>query len=347
LPQQFKKHYSLASDTALISVILPFYKPGKSLDTAIESILRQSYHHFELLLINNNADIQSAEIAASYARKDRRVCILFEKKQGIAFALNTGIADANGDLIARMDADDYSFPERLEKQYLFLKNNPETGVVSCRSVFQSSIENSRGYKLYVNWQNNIISSEEHDLNRFVESPIAHPTVMFRKSLVEKYGVYDTGVVPEDYELWLRWMDKGVKFFKIPEYLLQWNDHPARLSRTGEHYSKEAFHHIRCKYLAKWALCSIDQNKKIIVCGSSSHIRKKAQLLEANGLSIYGYTDVKINRKANFRFIPIDELKKPDEWFLVNLISKRGTGPSIRKHFSGLGFAEGRDFILAG
>jgi len=347
LPQQFKNTIGLVSDTVLISVILPFFRPGKLLATAIESILNQTYPNLELLLINNNADVQSAEIANDFSHKDSRIRILYEKEQGIAFALNKGLSKIRGEIIARMDADDVSFPQRLEKQLIYLKNHPETDVVSCRTIFHSTIEQSRGYELFVKWQNNIIASLEHELNRFVESPLAHPTVMFRKYLIEKYGMYDTGDVPEDYELWLRWMDKGVRFFKIPELLVQWNDHPKRLSRIDNHYSEDAFLRVKCFYLAQWAKCSVAKNKKIVLCGSSKFCRTKALLLEANGLSTYGYTDVKINRNNNIRFIPLDKLNSPDKWFLINLISKRGVGPSIRKHFSNLGFAEGRDFILAG
>jgi hypothetical protein len=67
---------------------------------------------------------------------------------------------------------------------------------------------SEGYALFVEWQNRLISHEEHFLSRFIESPLAHPSVMFRKNLIEKFGFYHTGTLPEDYELWLRWFDCG-------------------------------------------------------------------------------------------------------------------------------------------
>jgi glycosyltransferase involved in cell wall biosynthesis len=331
----------------LVSVILPFYHAEETLAVAIDSIINQSLTRWELLIINNNANEKSVSIAEQFALKDTRIRMIHEAKQGIAFALNTGIKASHAELIARMDADDVSHPDRLKSQTEFLNHYPDIDVVSCQTVFRSTVENNLGYQLYVEWQNSIVTPEEHALNRFVESPLAHPTVMFRKSLIEKYGMYDTGNVPEDYELWLRWMDKGVRFFKIPEPLLQWNDHHQRLSRVDEHYKKEAFFKVKCFYLAKWAARNVDKNKKIVVCGSSNTCRKRAQLLEANGLNIYGFTDVKISRNKNIRFIPIDELSQPGNWFLINMITKRGVGPSIRKYFTALGFHEGKDFILAG
>lgn len=330
-----------------VSVLLPFYEAGVELDAAIGSIVGQEFRDWELLLVDNNANEEARQIALRRAELDPRIRLLEEPRQGIAFALNTGLAWARGELIARMDADDLSHPRRLARQVQFLDSNPDIGVMATQTSFRSSLEKNEGYALFVDWQNGIVSPTEHFLSRFVESPLAHPTICFRKSLVERFGPYDTGPVPEDYELWLRWMDRGVRFYKIPEPLLTWNDHPGRLSRNHDNYSREAFYTVKCRYLARWILRELPPDKKIIVCGSSKIGRKRAQLLTELGVEIYGFTDVKTRPNRQVRFLPIDALKEPGPWFLVNFISKRGVGPAIREHFTPLGFAEGRDFILAG
>jgi hypothetical protein len=181
-------------------------------------------------------------------------------------------------MIARMDADDSSHPQRLVRQVQYLDDHPDTGAVATQTSFRSSLDKNEGYGLFVDWQNSIIESEEHFLYRFIESPVAHPTMCFRKSLVERFGSYNTGPVPEDYELWLRWMDNGVRIYKIPERLHRWNDHPGRLSRNHDNYSREAFFTVKCRYLARWMLRELPPEKKIIVCGSSKIGRKRAQLL---------------------------------------------------------------------
>jgi glycosyltransferase involved in cell wall biosynthesis len=329
-----------------ISVILPFYQNGSELDSAINSIAKQSFTDWELLLVNNNANAGASEIARKWSSADPRIKLLHEPVQGIAFALNTGLLQARADLIARMDADDISHPSRFEKQIRFLDANPEVDVVSTQTSFHSFLEMNEGYDVFTQWQNSIIAAEEHYISRFIESPLAHPTVMFRKKLIEEYGYYSTANVPEDYELWLRWFDKDVRFYKIPEPLLQWNDHQERLSRTHDNYSKEAFYTVKCAYLAAWMQRSLAENKKVVVCGSSKIVRKRADLLYELGVDVFGYTDVKRVRNRSINFIPLHQLTNPAGWFIINFISKRGVSESVRAHFMHLGFIEGKDFILA-
>lgn len=330
-----------------VSVILPFYKNGVELDAAISSIAGQSFSGWELLLVNNNASDEACRIAEQWIKADQRIKIVFEPMQGIAFALNAGLKHATSGLIARMDADDLSYPGRLKLQVDFLNQHPGIDVIATQTDFASTLPKSEGYELFIRWQNSIISPEEHMLSRFIESPLAHPTVMFRKKLIEEYGFYDTGEVPEDYELWLRWMDRGVRFHKIPAPLVQWNDHSRRLSRNHENYSKEAFFTVKCKYMAAWIKREIDPHKKIVICGSSKIIRKRADLLAGFGVDIFGYTDVKPSRNRNINFIPYTQLTDPEKWLIINFISKRGVGKAIRTHFQKLGFADGRDFIAGG
>lgn len=333
------------ADIPAISIILPFFENGPELEYAIQSILNQCFGQFELFLVNNNASAGANQIAVRMAQIDTRIKLLHESRQGIAFALNCGIEQARGEYIARMDADDISHPQRLEKQLGYLRQNPAVSVVSSQTAFHSVIESAQGYKLFVDWQNSIITPEQHALARFKESPIAHPTVMFRRQLIDQYGPYSTAELPEDYELWLRWLNRGVQFYKLPEKLLTWNDHPERLSRKHDNYSKEAFFVTKCRYMAAWLKETLPPDKKVVVCGASKIGRKRGDLLQSLGVEVFGYTDVKERRNRQINFIPIDHLHNPAEWFLINFIGKRGVGEAIKKHFSALGFVEGKDFIL--
>ncbi len=330
----------------LVSVVLPFYRTGPELEEAIRSILSQTYPHWQLILVNNNAPEFSSTLARKLAATDARVKIVSEQQQGIAYALNTGLQHSEGKYIARLDADDIALPHRLEKQVDFLERNTDTGVVSCKTIFRSVLKKSQGYEMFVNWQNSIITPHEHSLLRFIESPVAHPSVMFRKSLTEKYGPYSLRAIPEDYELWLRWLEKDVLIHKLDEFLVEWNDHSERLSRQHSNYSQEAFFTIKSEYLARWIETHVNKNKKIVVCGSSSNARKKAEKLQNLGVKVFGYTDVKTNHSPEIRFIPYTQLTEAQPWFLINLISQRGVGEKIRNYFVNLGFEEGKDFILA-
>ncbi|AHM60124.1 family 2 glycosyl transferase [Flammeovirgaceae bacterium 311] len=330
-----------------VSVLLPFYKAAATLEKAINSILEQSLQQWELLLINNNADAATAAIALRYSTMDKRILLLHESRQGIAFALNKGLAHTRAPLIARMDADDVSLPQRLQKQYQYLLEHPCIGLVACQCSFISQSQAAGGYQRFVQWQNSLVSPQDHAINRFIESPVAHPSVMFRRELIERWGGYSTEPVPEDYELWLRWMSKGILFTKLQEELVLWQDHPARLSRTHPNYSESAFLGVKMKYLAGWVHAHVAQHRKTVICGASREIRRKAALLASYNVPIYGFTDVKERNIATANFIPIDQLALDRKYFFINLISKRGVGSQVKKFLISMGFQEGPDFILAG
>src|SRR6185436_16591977 len=113
--------------------------------------------------------------------------------------------------------------------FLRTSENRPIGLVGCLVEFGGDRSASEGYALHVDWINALTTPDEIALNRFVESPLAHPSVMFRRELVEKHGGYRAGDFPEDYELWLRWMEAGARMGKVPRVLLTWQDGPGRLS----------------------------------------------------------------------------------------------------------------------
>jgi glycosyltransferase involved in cell wall biosynthesis len=337
----------MSSRTSGISVILPFYEHGPELGDAIQSIAQQTHRDWQLLLVANNAGEETLKLAQQWAQKESRITLLHEARQGIAHALNTGLNHSAHPYIARMDADDISAPERLDRQLAFLQQHLEIGVVSCRTRFEPAVEATEGFQRFVTWQNGLITPEQHFLYRFVESPVAHPSVLFRRSLVEQWGGYDTGPIPEDYELWLRWMDRGIAFYKLPEALLVWRDSPQRLTRTHPHYSQEAFFNVKCRYLASWIQNHVSPDRKIVLCGASRTGRLRGALLASHGIPIYGYTDVKKRILRDDRFVPLESITEPGSWFLINVITKRGVGEAVAGYFAGKGFREGVDFVRAG
>lgn len=328
-----------------VSVLLPYHSAAATIDGAVASIVAQTFSEWELLLIDNACTDESTSIALRWADRDPRIQLLREPRIGIAHALNNGLAQAKSHYIARMDADDVSHPERLAKQLAYLEAHPDIGVLGTRTSFTSTVGESRGMQAFVEWQNAILTPHEHFVKRFVDAPLAHPTVMFRRELVEQHGGYDTGQLPEDHELWLRWMDAGVRFAKLPEALLTWNDHARRLSRTHPNYSMDAFFSTKVKWLARWMQRKLN-GRPVIVAGSSVLCQHRAALLEAAGVPVHAYTDVKRRGVPGSTFIPHDQLPAVGEAFIVSFISQRGTGDRIAEYLAGRGLTEGGDFLLA-
>jgi glycosyltransferase involved in cell wall biosynthesis len=330
----------------VVSVLLPFRNGYSTLDAAIRSIAEQSFRDWELLLINNASMDESAFIGKDWSRRDPRIRVIEEPTIGIAHALNTGLKHATATLVARMDADDIAHPERLARQVAYMNAHPEIGVLGTRTRFDTTVEKSSGMAWFVNWQNAILTPHDHYAKRFVDAPIAHPTVMFRRELAERFGAYSTDPVPEDHELWLRWMHQGVRFAKMPEELLTWHDHPQRLSRTHAHYSVDAFFTTKAKWIAAWYKRKFTDGRPIIIAGTSGLCRDRAAKLEAQGLRISGFTDVKKRELPGYAFIAHDALPPSGEALIISFISQRGTGDRIAEYFTSRGLVEGEDFILA-
>lgn len=331
--------------TTALSILLPFRNAVATLDAAIASIAQQSFTDWELLLIDNGSNDGSSTIAHEWSRCDPRIRVVEEPTVGIAHALNIGLAQTQAPLIARMDADDISHPERLVRQVAYMNAHPVIGVLGTRTRFETTVEKSSGMRWFVQWQNSIITPRDHYIKRFVDAPLAHPTTMFRRELVDRFGGYDTGPLPEDHELWLRWMDHGVRFAKLPEELVTWNDHADRLSRTHPNYSANAFFSTKAKWMAKWLTRKLN-GRPLVIAGTSNLCRGRAQLLEAEGIVVAAFTDVKRREVPGYAFIPHDALPAPGEAFIISFISQRGTGDRIAAYLISLGLVEGEDFILA-
>jgi hypothetical protein len=196
--------------------------------------------------------------------------------------------------------------------------------------------------------NSVVSAEEIVLNRFVESPFAHPSVIFRIELIARHGGYREGDFPEDYELWLRWLDAGVPMAKVPERLLGWHDLPGRLSRKHPRYAVDAFYRIKAEYLARDLLRRASK-RPLYVWGAGRPTRKRAELLRLHGVDIEGFVDIdpkKIGQRiGRIPVISPAQLPSPPSLFVLGYVGNRGARDLTRTLLADRGYVEGRDFLM--
>ncbi|MFP4071197.1 MAG: glycosyltransferase [Desulfovibrionales bacterium] len=332
-----------------VSVIMPVFNAEKTLAQAVESILAQTFRDFELIAVDDGSLDESARILQRYARLDPRVRPVLRPHTGIVGALNAGLSRARGKYIARMDADDFSLAPRLSAQKAFLDENPDVGLVACKVGFFGDPKARRGYHTYVAWTNSLCTAEEIRLHRFVESPLAHPSVMFRKTLITELGPYRQGEFPEDYELWLRFLDHGVRMHKIDRTLLHWRDDPGRLSRTSERYSLEAFYRLKAGHLARWLERNNPHHPEVVLWGSGRTTRKRAELLQEHGIRFRAYVDVDLKKIGHIiHNVPVlspDQIPPPGKCFILPYVAKRGARQDIVSMLDELGYRMERDYIL--
>lgn len=207
----------------LISVILPVYNREKFVAGAVQSILDQTYEFFELIIVDDASTDSTLGVIKRF--HDERIRILEnEENLGVSSSRNKGICEANGEFVAFMDSDDISLPDRLEKQQALLSERPE--VLICGSWMREL--NSKKVLKYKE------KHEEIVVESLLKSPIANPTVMLRKKLMEEVSFDEELKHGEDYDFWSRAMWLG-KMYNIQEPLVLYNVHVDQLS-TG--YKKE-------------------------------------------------------------------------------------------------------------
>ncbi len=332
----------------LVTVLLPIRNAAATLSAALDSLLAQTLDDFEVAAVDDGSTDDTAAILANYARRDARVRPLSIPHGGIVAALDKAMATARGGLLARMDADDLCRPRRLELQAAALAADPGLGLVSCRVEFGGCRKACAGYARYVDWTNTLLSPEAISLGRFVESPLAHPSVMFRAAVAREHGGYRSGPFPEDYELWLRWLEAGVRMRKLPEVLLDWADPPGRLSRVDGRYSPAAFSATKAGYLARWLARHNPRHPEVVVAGAGRITRQRVELLVAHGVRIAAYLDVdprKVGRLVHGRpVLPRDQVPGPGKCFVLSAVGSHGAREDIAAFLEARGFVLGENWL---
>lgn len=208
----------------LISVIMPVYNNAKFLKEAIDSVLQQSYPHFELIIINDGSTDDSEKIILSY--HDERInYVVNTENKGLVYTLNKALQLAKGKYIARMDGDDICLPKRFEKQLKYLEQNNEVVVLASLINNIDEHNNDLGF-----WNDDFNNVSQSSIKAFMPklNCMAHPSVMMRADVVKKYN-YQSYKNAEDWGLWLNVLSDGYKIAKLNEVLLHYRIHSASMS----------------------------------------------------------------------------------------------------------------------
>lgn len=328
-----------------LSIILPFYNSEKTIERALLSILNQTFTNFECILIDNNSTDRSREIILQTIRDDKRFILTEESRQGVVFASNKGSELAKGEYIARMDSDDECLEKRFELQLLFLDENKEFGAVAGMVEFVGNEDKNLGFSRYVDWVNSVDSYDKILIKQFVESPIVNPSAMWRRETAEKHGMYRNAEFPEDYELWLRWLEAKVKIGKIQEKVLKWYDSDNRLTRTDQRYCNEAFYKVKSPFLARYLKEINPHFPKVTVWGASRISRQRAKLLVEFGVEISGFIDISKKRKLSEKLIFYKDIPERGSMFILVYVRQEKMRNQVQDYLENRGYKEGVDYLL--
>lgn len=212
--------------TPYVNVIMPVYNARRYVAAAIDSVLKQTFSDFELIVVDDGSTDGSGEEVAAF--RDSRIILLTQPNSGYPAAMNLGLSAARGEYIARMDADDLSTPERLGKQVAFLDSHPEMVFVGCR--YRRLTPNGRIYTGAAGASEAWVA-ETWDTVLSGRRRFADPSVMFRKAAAAQVGNYRTYQRSgQDVDLWLRLLEGGGEAATLNEFLYIHRMHPASLSQ---------------------------------------------------------------------------------------------------------------------
>ena len=231
-----------------VSVILPAYNCEKYIGKAIESVLQQTFTDFELIIINDGSTDKTEARIHQFA--DPRIIYLQNpENKGLIYTLNRAIEVAKGNYIARMDSDDICVQERLVKQKEYLDQHPETAMVATTINFIDANGNDNGM-----WplDRKMISPALIRSKMPFENCIAHPSIMIRADILKKLKYNPRQVNIEDYDLWLRMLNRGHVIGKINQPLLWYRMHDDSITHVHLKKGNFFFKHLRMKrkFLAK-------------------------------------------------------------------------------------------------
>lgn len=325
-----------------ISVVLPVFNAVGTLREAISSVLGQAGVAFELIVVDDSSTDNSMALASEF--DDARLRVMRNAgPKGVVGAANTGICAARGAWVARMDADDLAMPGRLERQLAYACEHPESGVVA--GMVEPMESCGPGMDRYIDWVNTLPDHESMAANRFIESPVVNPSAMVRRDWLGRVGGYRDVPWAEDHDLWLRLLEIGCLFGRVPELVLQWRDSPGRLTRSDPRYGEAARMTMRAHFLARMTAV---MERGVVICGAGKTGKMLAKNLINEGVKVHHFLEVN-PRKHGQRIhgalvkeahqLPAGE----DRPLLIGAVGTPGGRPRVRGLAREFAYREGIDY----
>lgn len=329
-----------------VSVLLPVRDAGPFLEECLDSLRAQTLADHEVVAVDDGSRDGSGEVLERAARRDPRLRVARGRARGIVSALNAALEMARAPLVARMDADDVAHPERLERQALRLEAERDSVVLGCAVRLRAEPGHaSSGMRAYVDWLNGLVDHEQIVRDLWVESPLAHPSVMMRAEALRALGGYRAFDGPEDYDLWHRARAAGLRFAKVRETLLEWRDTPQRLSRRDPRYAAERFRALKIELLEKGPLAA---GRGVVIWGAGPVGKGFGRALAGRGHRLEAFVEVdarKIGQRVHgapvVAVAAAERLRGPVH---LGAVARPEARARIRAEAARLSLVEGRDFV---
>lgn len=303
------------SKDRMISILMPFYNEEKFIEKCVQSIVDQTYKHWELIALDDQSTDSGPAIIKRFAAQDKRVKYFRNPVKGVTHALQMGLNVSYGALITRMDADDIKSPDNLDVLQSGIRNS---GIVSTACVKYFSDEEDGlmgGYQRYEDWINSVISSGTCFEHIYRECTIPSPNWMMYRSDLERAGGFRSTRRPEDYELSLRFHKAGLKIATSDKVIHYWRDHRGRVTRNDDRYSDNFFLDLKLPFFLE---VELKPGHDLVLLGAGRKAKMIARQLVDRGIPFKWYTNnekkagldiygVRLKHQNDINFIESDRI----------------------------------------
>jgi glycosyltransferase involved in cell wall biosynthesis len=328
-----------------VSVMLPVRDAEATLPACLDSLSGQTLRDHEVVAVDDGSRDGTPALLQRAARRDARLRTVTLPRSGLVAALNAALAHCRAPLVARMDADDVAHPERLARQARRLEDDARTHVLGCRVRLFGGAPGNAGMCSYVAWLNALVDHDAIVRDLYVESPLAHPSVMMRTADLRALCGYRSFDGPEDYDLWLRAHARGMRFAKDADVLLEWRDGPDRLTRRDPRYAPDRFRDLKLDALAAGPLRA---GRPVVVWGAGPIGKGWARALVARGLRLAAFVEVNPRQVGRVLHgapvVPVAAAPRFTGALHLAAVGQPGARERIRAAAAALGLAEGRDLV---
>lgn len=259
----------------LISILIPFKNTEAFIADCLNSILKQSYTNWEVLIVDDHSTDSSYKIVNAFADANARITLLKNNGSGIIDALRLAFKSSTGALITRMDSDDLMLPNKLQVLAHGLLKYGKQHVALGLVHYFSATGIKDGYKNYEIWLNTLTKTGCNYNEIYKECVIPSPCWMLYRDDLIACNAFNPNTYPEDYDLAFRFYKHGYKCIPCNETLHHWRDYSSRASRTDAHYTDNHFIPLKLDYFLE---LDLNPNKTLVLWGAGNKGKTMAKYL---------------------------------------------------------------------